>query len=52
VVGSLGDLKPAATAYLTWKDLPAGRYGYVSTSGDDPPNDDDSKGLHGEFNIS
>jgi hypothetical protein len=51
VVAGIGDLKPGGTAYLTWKDLPAGHYGYLSTTGD-APDDDYSKGLHGEFNIS
>lgn len=41
VVGGIGDLKPG-TAYLTWKNLPAGHYGYLSTSGNSP-NDDFSK---------
>jgi hypothetical protein len=51
VVGGIGDLKPQGVAFLTWKNLPAGHYGYLSVTGD-APDDDVSKGLSGEFNIS
>jgi hypothetical protein len=51
IVGGIGDLKPQGVAYLTWKNLPAGHYGYLSITGDSP-DDDFSKGLQGEFNIS
>jgi len=53
VVGGIGDLRPGGTAYLTWTNLPPGRYGYVSTSGGDEEgnNDDIAKGLKGEFTI-
>ena len=36
-------------AYVQWS-LPAGNYGYASTTGD-PPNDDYTKGLHGTFTV-
>ena len=53
IVGGIGDLRAGGTAYLTWKDLPPGRYGYVSASGGDEEgnNDDIAKGLKGEFTI-
>jgi hypothetical protein len=51
LVGGVEGIAPGGQAYLEWT-LPAGSYGYLSTGGDDPPNDDYTKGLHGEFTIS
>ena len=51
LVGGVEGIAPGGVAYLEWT-LPAGNYGYLSTGGDDPPNDDFTKGLHGEFTIS
>jgi uncharacterized cupredoxin-like copper-binding protein len=51
LVGGVESIAPGGMAYLEWT-LPAGNYGYLSTGGDDPPNDDFTKGLHGEFTIS
>jgi uncharacterized cupredoxin-like copper-binding protein len=51
LVGGVESIAPGSMAYLEWT-LPAGNYGYLSTGGDDPPNDDYTKGLHGEFTIS
>jgi hypothetical protein len=51
LVGGVESIAPGGMAYLEWT-LPAGNYGYLSTGGDDPPNDDYTKGLHGEFTIS
>jgi hypothetical protein len=53
VVSGVGDIQPGKYVYLTWKNLPPGRYGYASISGDaDAPGGDDfSKGLYGEFEI-
>jgi hypothetical protein len=50
LVGGVATVAPGGMAYLEWS-LPAGNYGYVSTDGDDPPNDDFSKGLKGTFTI-
>jgi hypothetical protein len=50
LVGGVQTVAPGGTAYLTWT-LPAGHYAYVSTEGDSP-NDDYSKGLKGEFDIT
>ena len=50
LVGGVESVAPGGTAYLEWS-LPAGNYAYVSTDGD-APNDDYTKGLHGEFTIS
>jgi hypothetical protein len=49
LMGGVESLAPNGVAYLEWS-LPAGHYGYVSTDGDSP-NDDYSKGLHGEITI-
>ena len=51
LVGGVEGIAPGGMAYLEWS-LPAGTYGYLSTGGDDPPNDDFTKGLKGEFTIS
>lgn len=51
LVGGAQSVAPGGMAYVEWS-LPAGNYGYVSTDGDDPPNDDFSKGLKGTFTIS
>ena len=51
LVGGVGGIAPNSYAYLEWT-LPAGNYGYLSVGGDDPPNDDYAKGLHGTFTIS
>jgi hypothetical protein len=51
LVGGVEGIAPGGSAYLEWS-LPAGTYGYLSTGGDDPPNDDFSKGLKGQFTIS
>jgi hypothetical protein len=50
IVGGISDISPGATAYLV-QTLAPGRYGYVSTDGD-APNDDYTKGMHGEFDVS
>jgi hypothetical protein len=49
IVGGVDEVAPGGVAYLEWT-LPPGHYGYVSTDGD-APNDDYSKGMHGEFDI-
>ncbi len=49
LVTGLNVVTPGETAYLRL-DLPSGHYGYVSTEGD-PPADDYSKGLKGEFDV-
>jgi len=53
VVSGVGDIPAGEHVYLSWKDLPPGRYGYASTSGDSesPEGDDVSKGLIGEFTV-
>jgi hypothetical protein len=51
LVGGVEGIAPNSYAYLEWT-LPAGSYGYLSVGGDDPPNDDYTKGLHGTFTIS
>ncbi|HEY3671760.1 MAG TPA: hypothetical protein VGN51_12570 [Acidimicrobiia bacterium] len=51
LVGGAQSLAPNGIAYVEWA-LPAGHYGYVSTDGNDPPDDDFTKGLKGEFDIS
>jgi hypothetical protein len=50
LVGGVSTIAPGGMAYLEW-ELPAGHYGYLSTEGD-APDDDFSKGLKGEFDIS
>jgi hypothetical protein len=50
LVGGVQSLAPGQIGYLEWT-LPAGHYAYVSTDGD-APNDDYSKGLKGEFDIT
>jgi hypothetical protein len=50
IVGGVDSIAPGGIAYLSWS-LPAGTYSYVSTDGD-APDDDYSKGMHGEFTIS
>lgn len=50
IVGGISDISPGATAYLV-QTLSPGHYGYVSTDGD-APNDDYTKGMHGEFDVS
>ena len=51
LVAGVATLNPGQTAYLVI-DLPAGRYGYVSTvQGQDPSDTDYARGLHGEFTI-
>jgi hypothetical protein len=49
IVGGISDISPGATAYLV-QTLSPGHYGYVSTDGD-LPNDDYTKGMHGEFDV-
>jgi uncharacterized cupredoxin-like copper-binding protein len=49
LIGGLNNVPPGETAYVHL-DLPAGHYGYISTEGE-PPNDDYSKGLKGEFDV-
>ena len=51
LVGGVSEVAPSGVGYVEWT-LPAGNYGYVSTDGDDPPNDDYTKGLQGTFTIS
>jgi hypothetical protein len=50
LVGGVDSIAPGGMAYLTWS-LPAGNYSYVSTDGQ-APDDDYSKGMHGDFTIS
>jgi hypothetical protein len=50
LVGGVDNVAPGGVAYVEWS-LPAGNYGYLSTDGDAPPNDDYSKGLQGTFTI-
>jgi hypothetical protein len=54
IVSGVGDIKAGKSVYLSWKDLPPGRYGYASISGGDEKGqgDDFSKGLYGEFTIA
>ena len=40
-----------ARAATSQQTLTAGHYGYVSTEGDDPANDDSTRGLIGEFTV-
>jgi hypothetical protein len=49
LVGGVSTVAPNGIAYLEL-DLVPGHYGYVSVEGD-PPNDDASKGLKGEFDV-
>jgi hypothetical protein len=49
IVGGVSDISPGASAYLV-QSLAPGHYGYVSTDGD-LPNDDYTKGMHGEFDV-
>jgi hypothetical protein len=53
VLASIGDLPPGAHVYMQWKNLPPGRYGYASHSGDSeaPGGDDIAKGLYGEVTV-
>jgi hypothetical protein len=50
LVGGVSSVAPGGMAYVEWT-LPAGHYGYVSSDGNDPPNDDYTKGLKGEFDV-
>ena len=50
LVGGVSSVAPGGIAYVEWS-LAAGHYGYLSTDGDDPPNDDYTKGLQGEFDV-
>jgi hypothetical protein len=54
VLTDVGDFPGGQHVYLTWKNLPAGRYGYASISGDSsaPGGDDVAKGLYGETSVS
>jgi hypothetical protein len=49
LVGGVSSMQPGTSSYLVL-DLKPGHYGYVSTEGQ-PPNDDASKGLAGEFDV-
>ena len=51
ILSGVGDFPAGDSVYLSWKDLPPGRYAYVSISGDSesPEGDDFSKGLYGGF---
>ena len=52
LVAGVATLKPGQSAWLV-VDLPAGKYGYVSTvQGQDPSDTDYARGLHGEFAVS
>jgi uncharacterized cupredoxin-like copper-binding protein len=53
LVAGVATLAPGQSAWLVL-DLPAGKYGYVSTtsSDDDPSDTDYARGLHGEFAVS
>jgi hypothetical protein len=50
IVGGVDSVSPGGIAYLSWSH-PAGTYSYVSTDGQ-APDDDYSKGMHGEFTIA
>jgi hypothetical protein len=50
LVGGVSTIAPGGMAYVEWT-LAAGHYGYISTEGD-APNDDFSKGLKGEFDVT
>jgi uncharacterized cupredoxin-like copper-binding protein len=52
LVAGVATLKPGQSAWLVL-DLPAGHYGYVSTTSNDadPSDTDYAHGLHGEFTI-
>ncbi|MCJ7438124.1 MAG: hypothetical protein MUP97_10220 [Acidimicrobiia bacterium] len=50
VVGGIYAVDPGKTGYLVQKLTP-GHYGYASTVQGEPPNDDFSKGLKGEFDV-
>jgi hypothetical protein len=50
LIGGLTSIDPGATGYLE-QTLAAGHYAYVSTEGDDPANDDSTRGLLGEFDV-
>ncbi len=50
VLGGVSTIAPGGMAYVEL-DLAAGHYGYVSTEGNDPSNDDYTKGLHGEVDV-
>jgi hypothetical protein len=50
LVGGVSAVAPSGgVAYVRWS-LPAGNYGYASTTGQ-PPNDDYTKGLRGTFTV-
>jgi hypothetical protein len=51
IVGGVSSLAPSGIGYLE-VNLQPGHYAYVSTGGDAPPNDDVSKGLKGEFDVT
>lgn len=50
LVGGVTAIAPGGTAYLQ-QTLTRGHYGYVSTEGDSPANNDFAKGLRGEFDV-
>jgi hypothetical protein len=50
IVGGMGAIAPETSGYLQ-QTLTPGHYGYVSTEGDDPANDDSTRGLIGEFDV-
>jgi len=50
IVGGMAAIAPGTFGYLQ-QTLTAGNYGYVSTEGDDPANDDSTRGLKGEFTV-
>jgi len=51
IVGGLSSVPPNGVGYLV-TSLKPGHYAYFSTGGDAPPNDDVSKGLKGEFDVT
>jgi hypothetical protein len=50
IVGGMAAIAPGTSGYLQ-QTLATGHYGYVSTEGDDPANDDSTRGLIGEFDV-
>lgn len=51
IVGGVASVAPNGVGFLE-VSLEPGHYAYISTGGDAPPNDDVSKGLKGEFDVT
>jgi hypothetical protein len=51
IVGGVSTMAPGSISYILL-DLEPGHYGYASTQGDAPPDNDIGRGFYGEFDVS